>query len=116
DCTLSGNTAGDNGGGIAGAGGTITVQSSTLSANYANQGGGIASGGSLTLQNSIVSANTARSASVDILGTITTDAGNNLLGAALATGTPPSTDIFTDTPGLAALGNYGGLLQTMAVL
>ncbi len=116
NCTLTGNSATGMGGALASTGGAVTIQSSTLSANSAAKGGGIASSGTLSLQNSIVSANTTSDANPDILGTITHDAGNNLLGAALATVTSPSTDIFTDTPGLATLGNYGGFLQTMALL
>ncbi len=115
DSTLSGNTAG-TGGAISNTG-MSTVRCSTLSANSATgSGGGIANNGALTLQNSIVAANTAGSANRDILGSITNDLGNNLLGTALAAGTPPRTDVFTDTPGLAALGHYGGYLQTMALL
>ncbi len=114
--TLSANSATGNGGAIATAGGTVTIQSSTIAANTASNGGGIAVSGGLTLQNSIVVANMASSAGTDIFGTITDDAGNNLLGTALKTNTSPSSDVFTDTPGLAALGNYSSFLQTMGLL
>jgi predicted outer membrane repeat protein len=115
NCTLAGNSAGGNGGAIS-TSGPLTIQSSTLSANTASKGGGIASSGSLTLQNSIVAANTAGSSNPDILGTIGNDAGNNLLGTVQVGGASLSTDHFTDTPGLAALGNYGSFLQTMGLL
>src|SRR5439155_24486003 len=56
----------------------------------------------------------------DILGVITTDRGNNLLGTAANNSTtipsPGPNDVFNDNPLLAALGNYGGPTQTLAVL
>jgi hypothetical protein len=113
NCTLAGNSAGGNGGAIAG--GLVTILSSTVSANTARQGGGIANSSALTLHNSIVAGNTA-AVNADVLGAISSDAGNNLLGAALRTATSPSTDLFTDSPGLAALANNGSFLQTMALL
>ena len=56
----------------------------------------------------------------DINGSITTDNGHNLLGTAVNNATndptPGPGDVFNDNPGLAALGNYGGPTQTMALL
>ena len=51
---------------------------------------------------------------------ITTDYGYNLLGTAVNNATndptPGPGDVFNDKPGLAALGNYGGPTQTLALL
>ncbi len=113
--TLSGNAASGDGGAIANSG-TLNVQSCTISGNTAEAGGGIANTGALRLADSIVAGNTATGPSPDISGSITIDAGNNLLGSALDTGSSPSTDIFTNTPGLAPMGNNGGGLPTMALL
>ena len=56
----------------------------------------------------------------DINGSITTDNGYNLLGTAVNNATndptPGPGDVFNDKPGLAALGNYGGPTQTLALL
>jgi len=99
--TLSGNSAGGSGGGIDNFG-MLTVTNSTLSSNSATtDGGGIFnnSGSTLNLTNTIVASNTNPS-SPDISGTITTN-DHNLIGG---------------TPLLAALGNYGGPTQTVALL
>jgi hypothetical protein len=108
-----GSTVNGNGIGIQ-ASGTLTVVNSTISGNTEDgiQGfetlivmdstlSGNATGvdlvaGTLALGNSIVAGNTT-----DIKGSITTDRGHNL------TGVPPM---------LAALGNYGGSTQTLALL
>ena len=64
--TLSGNYAGDYGGGLCNNGGTLTVSNSTMSGNYASSshgdfyGGAISDvGGTLTVSNSTVSGNYA---------------------------------------------------------
>ena len=59
-----------------------------------------------------MAANTAP-AGPDIDGTINDDLGNNLLGAALSGTTSGAGDVFSDTPLLAPLGDYGGPTQTM---
>jgi hypothetical protein len=117
NCTFTANSAGAGGGAIVNDElGTLNVTSCTISGNTAGDGGGIHQGtGTLTLGNSIVSGNSAP-AGKDIHGVITTDVGNNLLGAALSGTTSGAGDVFRDAPLLSALGNYGGPTQTMALL
>ena len=54
---LTGNTSGSRGGGISNTGGTVTVSSTTISANDASTGGGISGSGTMNLNNSIVAGN-----------------------------------------------------------
>ncbi|MGF1470318.1 MAG: choice-of-anchor Q domain-containing protein [Rubrobacteraceae bacterium] len=63
DSVVTGNSAGDNGGGINnGFGGILTVEESTISGNTAADGGGIAnSRGTLTVASSTISGNTVGS-------------------------------------------------------
>lgn len=112
--TISGNSATHRGGGLYNGYGSLSIANCTVSGNTATGGGGIYSAATMTLQNSIVSANAATNAR-DVLGGFT-DRGDNLLGTALDTGSPPASDVFSNTPGLAALGNYGGATETMALL
>jgi predicted outer membrane repeat protein len=58
--TISGNTAGVNGGGV-GANGVITVTNSTISSNSASTGGGVAASAAVTITNSTFSSNAASS-------------------------------------------------------
>ncbi|MGB9145882.1 MAG: MBG domain-containing protein [Acidobacteriaceae bacterium] len=100
--TFYGNNASLEGGAIY-SNGTLTITNSTISANSAtNSGGGINSGGTLTLANTIVAGNSA-AASNDMDGTYT-DSGGNQVNESAA------------TINLAALGNYGGVLETMLPL
>jgi hypothetical protein len=124
--TLSDDSATGNGGGISN-GGTLTVSNSTLSRNSSTgDGGGIVIYHStyLTLQNSIVSKNTAGGSGLDIDASgVLTDKGHNLLGSALNPNAPVNStagatgpgDIFSDSPGLAALADNGGPTKTMAL-
>ena len=70
--TVSGNTAGDNGGGINN-NGTMTLTNSTASGNTAQFGGGIDNDGTMTLTNSTVSGNAASidGGGIDNFGTVT---------------------------------------------
>jgi uncharacterized membrane protein len=145
--TLSGNTASQSGGGIENAAGTLTLTNATLSGNTASQsGGGIDNAGTLTLasstisgntgdssaggvnnnggawalQNTILVGNTTYGSNADFGGSITTDNGNNLLGAGVGGSAgdpkPGPGDVFNNNPQLAALGNYGGPTQTLALM
>jgi hypothetical protein len=128
NCTVAGNSAGYSGGGFANSGGPLTVNQSTLTGNSApntggaiycsfaalvvnqstltdnsapNNGGGIlSSGGSLSLSNSIVAANFSLY-----------DPFRNIYGNFSGTN-----NLTTGNPQLAALGDYGGLTQTMLPL
>jgi CSLREA domain-containing protein len=95
--TFSGNTAGAEGGAIHNDA-TLAVSNSTFSGNTGGfvGGGGIGNPGTLTLKNSIVAGNSGG----DVKGTYSSG-GVNLVGG---------------TPGLSALGNYGGPTQTLLPL
>jgi hypothetical protein len=117
NCTISGNSA-LSGGGIFLHQGNASLRNCTISGNSAQNGGGIgvvAGNAALTLGNTIVCGNTAP-VNKDIRGSITTDLGHNLLGAALAGTTSGAGNVYTDAPGLAPLGDYGGPTQTRALL
>jgi hypothetical protein len=131
NCTFSGNVAGASTGvsGVTGFGGalanqgkgtsaTMTVSDSTLSANSAQtNGGGIANqtGGSVTLNNTIAANSTSG-------GDLFLDSGNgsiftgshDLIGDGSDLGSLTSS--LQGNPLLAALGNYGGSAQTLALL
>jgi CSLREA domain-containing protein len=82
--TLSGNIAhltggGGQGGGIRNNNGNVTISSTTVAANSADQAGGIYSdGGSITFENSIIAQNTSADGP-DLHGTFTSN-GFNLVG------------------------------------
>ena len=109
---VSNSTFSGNSGPIDNAG-TLTATNCTISGNA---GDGIDTTGTLTLQNTIVAGNTG----ADIAGSITNDAGYNLLGTDVNNNTndpaPGPNDVFNDNPALASLGNLGGPTQTMALL
>lgn len=96
--TISGNTASTGGAGISMAGGTVNLANTILSGN-SNSGNALLNdlditGGTLTVQYS-------------------------LLGTALNTGpynNPANSNVFSDTPGLGALADNGGGVQTRALL
>jgi hypothetical protein len=127
NCTLTGNTAGQQGGGIdAGLGVAVsfglTLLNDTINGNFSGRGGGIfwAGIGSVTVQNTIIAQNTAITAGPDTNnpeGTFT-DNGGNLIGiAGTGSGNTGFTAATTQTgtvatplnPLLAALANNGGL-------
>ena len=122
DATIFNNVAYSSGAGIENDGGTLSVSNATISGNTAyGSGGGIDNnGGTLALRNTIVAGNTDYGSGPDINGSITTDNGYNLLGTAVNNATndptPGPGDVFNNKPGLAALGNYGGPTQTLALL
>jgi hypothetical protein len=115
--TFSGNSSSYAGGGIYNENpSTLMLSNSTFAGNSAGWGGGIFSNGSspnsLILQNTIVAGNTAIYGGPDIYGSITTDNGYNLLGTGVNNSStdprPGPDDLFSDSPLLAPLGNYGG--------
>ncbi|HEX9003298.1 MAG TPA: choice-of-anchor Q domain-containing protein [Blastocatellia bacterium] len=127
NCTLANNSANFNGGGAANVGtGTLTLLNSTLSNNISvsSSGGGLwtAPTGVVNLKNTLVAGNSAPSGP-DISGALTSQ-GNNLVGKGDG-GTGLAGGVNNDQVGtiaaplnalLAALGNYGGPTQTLALL
>ena len=107
------------GGAIANASGA-TITNCTIannSATGASQGGGIANAAALTLQNSIVAGN----AGGDVAGTLASSSSYNLVGdgsggLAFANHNLFGTNASPLDAKLAPLGDYGGPLQTVALL
>ncbi len=125
DCTVSGNSAVADGGGLASSG-TVETYSCTLSGNSAVVGGGIANlnAATATLEDTIVAGNTRA-------GVLPSDIGGNnamhVVGTYDLVGTGGSGGISNGSGndivlsgltglGLAPLGNYGGLTETIALL
>ena len=101
NCTVSGNTATAQGGGLLNSAGGATLINCTVSANSATTGGGVSSSGAgatLALSNTIVAGQISGG---DVDGSFTGGTTSNLIGVA---------------PKLAALGDYGGPTFTMALL
>ena len=145
ESTFSGNTAPNDGGAIAVFGGSISLVDSTLASNTANisggglyvsitasaslingtvayntadTGGGIDTSGSVTMGNTVVANNTDTTTGPDYVGALTTDLGSNILGNDQSTGagfSQPS-DQLNVNPLLGALGNHGGLTETISLL
>ena len=93
--TVSGNTAGFQGGGIANYGGTVTIEGSEVSGNTAQLGGGIGNFGNLTLKDSKVTGNTA------------TDFGGGIANFSNGTLTLRESRVSDNTAG----GNGGGIFN-----
>ena len=121
--TVSGNSAGGNGGGLyTSTAGTTRLTNVTVSGNTAGGfGGGLDnSDGKVTIGNTIVAENTASASGPDALGTFASS-GHNLIGDTDDSFGWADTDLTgTSTqplnPVLAALGDYGGPTQTVALL
>ncbi|TAL00991.1 MAG: hypothetical protein EPO07_08960 [Verrucomicrobia bacterium] len=121
NCTISGNSSGDGGGIESYYSGavvsTLTVNQSTVAGNSASTGGGMYLRGNATVNQSTVTGNSAFLGSgiyalsgLNLFNSIV--AGNNS-GANLAGSyTPSGTNLISDTPLLAPLGNYGGRTPT----
>jgi hypothetical protein len=126
NCTLSGNSATNQGGAVYDAG-VSEITNSTISGNTAGTlGGGIyvpVTPFSETLANSIVAGNTAATYN-DIGGAVNTTSGFNLIGDGTglvgisdgSDGNMIGTLGSPIDPQLGALGNNGGLTETMALL
>ena len=120
--TVSGNSASGNGGGVfTNSGATTTLGDATVSGNSATSGGGVCNGdGTISLGNTIVAQNTATTGGPDALGTVASQ-GNNLIGETDDSSGWVGSDLTGTSAGplnplLAALGNYYGPTQTMALL
>ncbi len=121
NCTISNNSAGDGGG--LDISGTANLTDCTISGNAASvRGGGLDDTGTVTLENTIVAGNTGGSDSAsDIYGTIAGSSSYNLIGiggsGGLTNGIGNNIVLSSLAGlGLAALGNYGGPTETMALL
>jgi hypothetical protein len=112
-CTVVGNEAFYLGGGICSSG-TIRITSCTIQGNDAGEEGGgihVAPSGQLILENSIVAGNRSFIDGPDILGSIQTEAGVNLLGS--TSGLTGSFSGIVGEPDLMPLADYGGPTFTM---
>jgi hypothetical protein len=129
DSTISGNSAQQTGGGIAdfGNSATMTIVSSTIANNSVVTGGGGLSMQSSTviLYDTIVAGNVRGSSTPDdVDGSVTSTSTANLIGVGTGLsgitngnqGNQVGTTASPIDPLLAALGNYGGTTQTMALL
>src|SRR6185503_8410468 len=128
--TISGNKANGNGGGVAVLGGTATSINSTITNNTADfdnnltgTGGGIHAVGTTTLKNTIVAGNFnedgVTDAADDISGTVDAASSFNLIGTGGAGGLTNGVNnnqVGVANPGLGALADNGGLVNTHALL
>jgi Calx-beta domain/Putative Ig domain len=115
NCTISSNT-GSNGAGVRTQIGSLTtINHSTVTRNTATFGGGgiDCNNAPVTSRASIISGNTANSFAPDIYGTINSQ-DFNLFGA--TSGDLQLHDIVSSDPQLTPLGDYGGSVQTHALL
>ena len=107
NCTVSGNSTDGTGGGIcADANATLTIDSSTISGNYAGDyGGGIANNGTLTINNSTLSSNRGEFAAGAILNGFNGDASLTVSNSTLSGNTTQlhGGGIFNE--GQSAIGN-----------
>lgn len=124
DSTFFGNGAGnraDNnaGGGAISNSGTLNVVGSTFSGNGASGsgfGGAIMNNGTLRLTLSVVARNYSIHGT-DIFGPVTTDGGGNMVDDTMfSSGLIAPSDKLNVPALLAPPGNYGGTLQTVALL
>ena len=122
NCTVSGNTAPENGGGLLNLGAAnLTAINCTVSGNTAKNlgGGGLFNAGTAKLSNTIIAGNNA-SPGPDVDGAVLSQ-GYNLIGITDGSSGWVSKDLTGIgssplNPLLAALGNYGGPTETMALL
>lgn len=122
-CTVSGNTA-DFGGGIQNEGTLVCTQSTFANNTAAVEGGAISApfGKSVMLRHCTISGNTATTGGGAIGSGIALEnsilAGNTAPTAPNISGTPKliGTNLTSGDPRLSALGNFGGLTQTMIPL
>ena len=125
DCTVTGNSAGNGGGGLYNQSeGILSLFNCTVSGNIAdNNGGGLLDeyDTSTTLTNTIVAGQTAGG---DIAGAVNAVSANNLVGSGVgmtgisdgSRGNQVGTAQTPLNPLLALLGDYGGPTQTVPLL
>ena len=124
--TLEGNTANDAGGAIIAstAGGTplaidnSTIVGNTLRAGATYDGAGVATfgGGVTEISNSILSGNTGGRDFAGVTGNPgLLTAQSSLVGTTTVISTDNGGNLFSDTPGVAALADNGGAVQTRAL-
>ena len=119
--TFTGNTSNNKGGAIYNLfNAPLAVVGSTFTGNHAGTGGGIYAYGPLRLTLSVLAGNTAGNATSgpDLLGTITTDGGGNMIGSTdSASGFTAASNRLNVAPLLAAPAlNAPGTVQTVALL
>ena len=124
DCTISDNSAIERGGGLWNYG-TATL-TDCVQRRSTNEGGGVyllsGPNSRTTIVGTIVAGNAAAVIGPDLFGTVTLDQGDNLVGEGsgasglTAAGDRVGTAASPIDPLLAALGDYGGPTQTMALL
>ncbi len=120
NCTISGNsTTIFGGGGLFNSigGGTVTLTNCTVSGNSGSEGGGLLIEGTATLANTIVAGNTG-GGTPDVNGRVTS-LGNNLIGVTNGSSgwvVPDLTDANASPLNLGPLADNGGPTWTMALL
>ena len=109
--TITANTAGYGSALYVTGGSTATVVHSTIAGNVATVGSGVMTtgGSTLRLRGTIVADTCANG------GTMASD-GHNLLDAPAGCGLTDPTDRLDATPGLGALGDHGGPVDTLGLL
>lgn len=111
--TMSGNTAGGNGGALSKSGGFLTIENSTITQNDADSGGAIALyTNAASFDNSIISGNTSNDANTDVLKSSSLFSGFSLLGTNVQLDSDSGGNIFFDNPMVDALADNGGPVQT----
>src|SRR5262249_37032462 len=125
NCTVSGNSAALQGGGIRA--GSITLSNATVTDNSAREGGGVylPAGGTSSVRNTIIAGNLVASVGVgpDVFGAFTSG-GHNLIGDGTGgtgftdgvAGDRVGTGVDPIDPGLGPLADNGGRTQTHALL
>lgn len=123
--TITGNRAygiNDLAGGASVAYGPAAIYNSTISGNTTSTSSNVAAGGllvgaedvaSLALVNTILSGNTGTQADMGVYRSSNVIAQFNLLGTTLQSTYTGNGNVFSDAPGLGALGNNGGPTLTM---
>ena len=113
--TITGNTTAKYGGGI-GNSGRLVVKTSTIAGNLAKFGGGIGSDGKPKLSSTIVADNTAIRACPEIASEGTVKSNFSLIEKKQCVRVKGRKNILGKDPKLGALGDHGGLTDTIDLL